>query len=905
MADAPLADVPISGLPVGTPVSGGEAVAVVQNGKTVQVTTAEIAGAGSGPIYNTENFKKQGDPSYTQAINRAADALNVAGLGGTVFIPASATPYIIGDSLEPGTECIWVYSNMTLAGAGSGQTVLRRQDGSTGNTIRNFTGGCTNVCIRDLEIDGNGDNVNSGDNIRFQDVWDFRVSNVIVRNPKGFGIAHFGTSAFASGFGTLEHIQFIALPSEGVDFHVGGDVVNQFTAMTMTDLLFTDVGLSGEGRPLMNLRCEGVVSNVKGIIDASASNNVTLITARGSCERIVIDNVTADGPFGTVVLYYTKNAAISNVVSTGGAIIVVGASNAEEDVTGNGSAVVSNIHAQDAVTVLNVNSDNNIFTNIFGESCGTIARVTGSYNFMELGSREATSDSTFVRVTNTGFNNYIKIASAEDLSTRTMPIICGQPTIIDYGSNILPPIVVNAANKSLAQGDMGKQLLVTTGNTNRLITAPLAGLAGRRIPAFKSDSGTGDVNMSDGTNIIAQITAQYGSAALYDDGVEWVPILGGIAPTPPPPPSPSAVFADFTQDNYTVGPDVSSFAALFSVTRTTPGAAQNVSGLWTQFLAGEARLTDKGLLSELAATNSLLWNRDLANAAWVKGTVTTALDQPGIFGATAASSALATASNSTFVQFITLGAATRTFSFFIKSLFLTGRVWATVDGSTFVDITSQVGFNYSRVFLPMTAANPIVGIRIENSGDSIAFDCAQVATGSAPSSPIITTTVAVTRNADVVVMITPALISLATGTNYAEWSQDYLTGVLGRLVYPWSTSSANRVVLGISSTANGTATVTNASSDTFTHTSDHPATAAANFRSGLSYTAGAQINAYSVSMQTAVTLGTGAIPTGTCDGVGIGCAPNGIGQPNAYIRRVQFNAVADTQAQVLVWVQGP
>lgn len=182
-----------------------------------------------------------------------------------------------------------------------------------------------------------------------------------------------------------------------------------------------------------------------------------------------------------------------------------------------------------------------------------------------------------------------------------------------------------------------------------------------------------------------------------------------------------------------------------------------------------------GLLEKLAATNVVLWNRDLSNAAWTKSNVTAAKDQVGIDGVSnSASSLTATAGNGTCLQAVTLASSSRLQSVFIKRIAGAGTVNMTTDnGSTWTAVAVTAA--WVRVNIPIQVlANPTIGFRIVTSGDAIAVDMAQNELGAAsannapsiPTSPIATTTVAVARAAD---FWTAAANTFPTGAAYTAF----------------------------------------------------------------------------------------------------------------------------------------
>lgn len=173
-------------------------------------------------------------------------------------------------------------------------------------------------------------------------------------------------------------------------------------------------------------------------------------------------------------------------------------------------------------------------------------------------------------------------------------------------------------------------------------------------------------------------------------------------------------------------------------------------------------LEAKGLLIEESRQNLALWNRDLTNAAWVKTGCSVLKDQVGLDGTVEASTITATANNATILQSITSTSAARITSAYIKRVSGIGTIQMTQNnGTTWTDITSSVGGDWSRVEIPSsTLANPIIGFRIVSNADAIAVDFVQHELGLFSTSAIATTSSAVTRQEDNAIM---------TGTNFSSW----------------------------------------------------------------------------------------------------------------------------------------
>lgn len=212
----------------------------------------------------------------------------------------------------------------------------------------------------------------------------------------------------------------------------------------------------------------------------------------------------------------------------------------------------------------------------------------------------------------------------------------------------------------------------------------------------------------------------------------------------------------------------------FSVVRDAPGYAEDGTGRWVQFANGVARITAQGLLVEDGCTNVALWCRDLTNAVWTPTGVTAVKDQTGFDGTpSAATSLTATAPQGTILQRMADDASVqRQQSAFVKRLSGSGPIEMTMDGgTTWTNLT--VTDTWTRVSIPpQTLANPTVGLRLVNRGESVAVDCVQneKLTGGgdglyAVSSPIVTTAAAVDRAADVVALapvpsIDPTAVSM-------------------------------------------------------------------------------------------------------------------------------------------------
>lgn len=141
-------------------------------------------------------------------------------------------------------------------------------------------------------------------------------------------------------------------------------------------------------------------------------------------------------------------------------------------------------------------------------------------------------------------------------------------------------------------------------------------------------------------------------------------------------------------------------------------------------------------------------NITISEAAIVPTDTATGLDNV----ANSASRLTAAENDATITQLLTAATGTRTLSAYIKRISGSGTISLTRDGGTgWTDITSSL-VTGSWVLVQLTSdvgANPTVGIKMGTSGDVIDVDCVQDENGAWATSPILTTTAAVTRNADV------------------------------------------------------------------------------------------------------------------------------------------------------------
>ncbi len=180
-------------------------------------------------------------------------------------------------------------------------------------------------------------------------------------------------------------------------------------------------------------------------------------------------------------------------------------------------------------------------------------------------------------------------------------------------------------------------------------------------------------------------------------------------------------------------------------------------GLLHLLSSNQIRVEPQGVLVEGASTNLALWCRDLTNVAWTKTSCTASLTATGVDGAANSASVLtATGAAATCNQTITSASATRNLAIYLRRNVGSGTVSIAVDGTTYTDVTSQLSASFVRVSINQAAVtNPVLSIKLATSGDAVDVDLVQCENLGFASSPIPTTTIAVTRPADVVTVANP------------------------------------------------------------------------------------------------------------------------------------------------------
>ena len=243
--------------------------------------------------------------------------------------------------------------------------------------------------------------------------------------------------------------------------------------------------------------------------------------------------------------------------------------------------------------------------------------------------------------------------------------------------------------------------------------------------------------------------------------------------------SASGAYATFTTTvgkSYTVSAEIVSSTGYnaYTILRVGNGSTADAG------LADSTAFTAPGTktISFIATgTTSYVYLRNSSSATTVWDNVTakessvqpakTATGLDGI--ANTATTLTATAADAIILQPISLASAARCASAYVKRRTGTGTISFTQDGTNWTDITAQINSStWSRVEITSTLANPSVGFKISTSGDAIDVDCVQNEAGAVATSPIVTTSATVTRNADSLTYQTASNWSDTAGTAYIE-----------------------------------------------------------------------------------------------------------------------------------------
>ncbi|TGV15814.1 hypothetical protein EN816_00755 [Mesorhizobium sp. M8A.F.Ca.ET.173.01.1.1] len=217
--------------------------------------------------------------------------------------------------------------------------------------------------------------------------------------------------------------------------------------------------------------------------------------------------------------------------------------------------------------------------------------------------------------------------------------------------------------------------------------------------------------------VYGPLTGAYGSAPLTGTIADFAYDIDFVAGTSKVPSGPGQVYGNNTNDG----------RPLRDPNNVTATYIPNASGTLVLQASAGLRRTNAGHYQYPSyGTCRNLWARDLTNVVWVSGGGggTSAKTSTGADGvANAATRLTASGANATWLQSITLASSTVLIQLDLRRITGTGGVDVTVDGgTTWFSVTPGSGV-YSQVVASQAAVtNPVVGIRLQTSGDAVDVD---------------------------------------------------------------------------------------------------------------------------------------------------------------------------------------
>ncbi|AQX64874.1 glycosyl hydrolase family 28-related protein [Pseudomonas syringae pv. actinidiae] len=280
-------------------------------------------------IFNTKDFGALGDgvTDDTAAIQATIDAAAAAG-GGEVVLAAGT--YIVSGGEEPSDGCLMLKSNVTLSGAGMGETIIKLADGSDTKVtgiVRSAYGEETHdFGMKNLTLDGNRDATTGK-----VDGWfngyipgsDGKDSNVTLDSVE---------IKDCSGYGFDPHEQTVNMVIKNSVSH--GNGLDGFVADYLSDSVFENNVAYNNDRHGFNV--------VTSTHDFTLSNNVAY----------------GNGSTGIVVQRGSENIpSPANITITGGAVY------------GNGAeGVLIKLSSQVSVSGLDIHDNGSAGVRIYGSS---------------------------------------------------------------------------------------------------------------------------------------------------------------------------------------------------------------------------------------------------------------------------------------------------------------------------------------------------------------------------------------------------------------------------------------------------------------------------------------------------------------------------------------------------------
>lgn len=408
---------------------------------------------------------------------------------------------------------------------------------------------------------------------------------------------------------------------------------------------------------------------------------------------------------------------------------------------------------------------------------------------------------------------------------------------------------------------------------------------------------------------------------------------------------------DFINNRAFVG-GKQSLESCLSLTRATTGYAQRADGQWDVFASGQLRQATKGLLVEAAATNLVLQSQTIDNAAWQQSGTSTVTANTTIApdGTTTAdsliedttnglhgrypSAAINISANTVYTYSVFIKAGARSFVYIpVYNTDFTQYFWAewnlttgavansgTSGANAVLSATAITAFANGWYLLSLsgkvdaasTSAWPTVypesavsvsGYVGSNGQTALILWNAQLEAGAFATSPILTTSAAVTRNADAVTLTVPTQIVMSGGALFVEW--DAVPGAVAATgaIFKATVDGNNSILLTRTSGNKLSWIVTSGAAAVATLTSTNSVIANTKYRTALRWALNDFAAAFTASLETgALTDASGAVPVGTTATVNIGSDASTYS--NGFIRRLAYFPAVKPNAELLSWAQG-
>lgn len=311
------------------------------------------------------------------------------------------------------------------------------------------------------------------------------------------------------------------------------------------------------------------------------------------------------------------------------------------------------------------------------------------------------------------------------------------------------------------------------------------------LSAVLSGTGTMSLTVYDGGATTAQQVTLTGTPTRYH-------VMRSISETA----TDVRVFIERASGDTATSVTVTDILANVSWHQTTPGPfiATTSAAVYEPAMEWDALGNMLGARFEEARTNLCLRSCDLTHAAWTKTNMTTARTATGPNNrANFATTLTATAANATVTQSITSASQARRSGFWVRRRTGSGSIEITQDNAAWsaVTVTSSWTLVESST---VTAANPIVGLRIVTSGDEIdvCFFQHEAISGIVEiTSPIFTVASSVTRAIDNFSTPATALPAISAAvTLYAHFAPLGVNATVAQVILSLAANTTNSIQIG-------------------------------------------------------------------------------------------------------------